>query len=228
MTTRVAGPVATLYRGRTWLWIAFAVPAAVLAGLIMVVLPPDQTLDDLGEWAFKISPLVFATLTVATFPRGRFGPPLVVVGVLFYMGYVDTALILRVLDYGASREAGEAGGFQTVYQFQLFVVSYLVLFGLIAFRLGGARTATVLKVGVAAVLLVVSGLNDLGFWLLNDWPDGRPETLDWASHIVVFVGGPPSVVTAAVFLAVHLALAVAVLAAPLERWVDERVTEPAP
>lgn len=215
MTVRV------LYRRRGWLWLAFAVPAAVLAGLIMVVLPPDQTLDHLGEWAFRLSPLVFATLAVATFPRGRFGPALVVLGVLAYMAYVDTALILRVLDYGTARAAGEPGAFQSVYQFQLFVVSYLVLFGLIAFRLGGARMVTALKVGVASVLLVVSGLNDLGFWLLYDWPEGRPAELDWASHITVFVGGPPSVTTAVVFLLVHLALAVAALAAPLERWADE-------
>jgi hypothetical protein len=111
-----------------------------------------------------------------------------------------------------------------VYQFQLFVVTYIVLFGLLAFRLGGARTATVLKVGAAAVLLVISGLNDLGFWLMNDWgADGPPATLDWASHIIVFTGGPPSVATAVVFLVIHLALAAAVLLAPVERWVDERM-----
>jgi hypothetical protein len=206
-----------LHAGRRWLWLAAAVPAAVLAGLIMVVLPPDQTLDNLAEWLFKLSPFLLAVVAVATFPRGRFGPALVVFGVLAYMSYVDTALILRVLSYG------DTGKFSVVYQFQLFVVTFIVLFGLLAFRLGGARTATVLKVGAAGVLIVISGLNDLTFLAMNDWPDGRPATLDWASHIIVFTGGPPSVPTAVVFLLVHLVLAGVVVALPVERWVDERL-----
>lgn len=209
---------AALYSARRWLWLAAATPAAVLAGLIMVVLPPDQTLDNLAEWLFKLSPFLFAVAAVAVFPRGRFGPALVVVGVLAYMGYLDTALILRILEYRAD------GEFSVVYQFQLFVVTYIVLFGLLAFRLGGARTATVAKVGVAGVLIVISGLNDLGFWVMNDWgADGRPATLDWASHIIVFTGGPPSVPVAVVFLVVHLVLAAAVVLAPVERWVDRRL-----
>ncbi|MFC4852548.1 hypothetical protein [Actinophytocola glycyrrhizae] len=207
-----------LYAARRWLWLAAAVPAAVLAGLIMVVLPPDQTLDNLAEWLFKLSPFLFAVAAVAVFPRGRFGPALVVLGVLVYMGYLDTALILRILEYRAD------GQFSVVYQFQLFVVTYIVLFGLLAFRLGGARAATVLKVGAACVLIVISGLNDLGFWVMNDWgAAGRPSTLEWASHIIVFTGGPPSVPTAVVFLLIHFALAAAVLAAPVERWVDRRL-----
>lgn len=214
---------AALYSARRWLWLAAAVPAAVLAGLIMVVLPPDQTLDNLAEWLFKLSPFLFAVAAVAVFPRGRFGPALVVVGVLAYMGYLDTALILRILEYRAD------GEFAVVYQFQLFVVTYIVLFGLLAYRLGGARTATVLKVGVAAVLVVISGLNDLGFWLMNDWgAEGAPSTLEWASHIIVFTGGPPSVPVAVVFLAVHLVLAAAVVAAPVERWVDRRLARSEP
>jgi hypothetical protein len=68
--------------------------------------------------------------------------------------------------------------------------------------------------------VVVSGLNDLTFWLTYDWPDGRPSHLHWASHITVFVGGPPSVATAVVFLVVHLALAAAVMFLPLGRYVE--------
>lgn len=217
VTTRTEPAVHRLFAARRWLWLAAAVPAAVLAALVMVVLPADQTLDNLAEWLFKLSPFLLAVVAVATFPRGRFGPVLVVLGVLAYMGYLDTALILRILEYR------EQGDFAVVYQFQLFVVTFIVLFGLLAFRLGGARTATTLKVGLAGVLIVISGLNDLGFWVLNDWPDGRPATLDWASHIIVFTGGPPSVPVAVVFLVVHLVLAAVVMALPVERWVDERL-----
>lgn len=212
-----------LYAWRPWLWLLPAVPAAVLTALILVVLPADQSLSNLAEWAFRLAPLVLAVLTIAVFPR-RGGPALVILAVLGYMAYVDTALVQRILRYGTARSAGDTSAFLPVYQFQLIVVSYVVLFGLLAFRMGGARSALVLKVGVAAVLVVISGLNDLTFWLANNWPDGRPATLDWASHIAVFVGGPPKVATAVVFMLVHLALAATVLTLPLGRWIDRALS----
>jgi hypothetical protein len=96
-----------LYAWRSWLWLVPAVPAAVLTALILVVLPADQSLDNLAEWAFRLAPLVLAVL---------------------------------------------------------------------------------------------------------------------ASHIAVFVGGPPSVATAVVFLLVHLVLATAVLTVPLGRWIDRALS----
>ncbi len=187
----------------------------------MVVLPPDQTLDDVGEWLFKLSPFLFAVAAVALFPRGRFGPALIVLGVVGYMSYVDTELVIRIQDYGRAA-ATDDDAFQPVYQFELFVTTFIVLLALLAYRLGGGRTANVLKTGVAAVLVVVSGLNDLTFWALNEvWSAGsRPTELRWASHIIVFLGGPPSVPAAVVFMVVHLALAGLVLALPVARWVD--------
>ncbi|MGH3624241.1 MAG: hypothetical protein ACRDQ5_21050, partial [Sciscionella sp.] len=52
----VRGWVYVLYRQRRWLWLVPAGLAAVVTLLVMVVLPPDQTLDNLGEWAFTLSP----------------------------------------------------------------------------------------------------------------------------------------------------------------------------
>ncbi|MGH3624193.1 MAG: hypothetical protein ACRDQ5_20790, partial [Sciscionella sp.] len=103
-----------------------------------------------------------------------------------------------------------------------------VLFALLGYRLGGARTANVLKAGLASILVVVSGLNDLTFWALNTvWSAGsRPSELQWASHIIVFTGGPPSVAAAVAFLLVHLVLAGVVLALPATRWVDRALGWP--
>jgi hypothetical protein len=214
------GWVGALYRRRAWLWLVPAVPAVVLVGLIMVVLPPDQKLDNIAEWAFKLSPFVLAALTVALLPRWRFGPALLVLAVIVYMGYLDTGMVLRILDYGDVPEAEQQANFQNVYQFELFTATFVVLFGLLAYRFAGARTTSVLKLGVASILVVISGLNDLTFWLTYDWPDGRPPVLRWASHIIVFVGGPPSVATAVVFMVVHLVLAGVVIALPIGRAVD--------
>jgi hypothetical protein len=215
------GLVAALYRRRQWLWLVAAVPAVVTTLLIMVVLPPDQTLDNVGDWAFKLCPFVFAVLTVSLFPRGRFGPALIVFAVFVYMSYLDTELVMRVQGFARSPDQD----FQPVYQFELFVTTFIVLFALLAYRLGGGRTANVLKVGVASILVVISGVNDLTFWALNDvWSAGtKPTELKWASHMIVFLGGPPSVAAAVVFMAVHLVLAVIVVALPVGRWVSVRV-----
>lgn len=219
-TSPMARMMGGLFRHRRWLWLVPALPGALLAGLIMVVLPPDRTLDNLAEWAFRLSPFLLAVLAVSLLPRGRFSAALVVLAVVVYMSYVDTAFVLRILRYGQDRADGVTSTFQLVYQFELVVVTYTVLFGLLAFRLGGARTTTVLKTGVAAVLIVISGMNDLTFWVFYEWPEGRPTVFDWASHISVFVGGPPSVTTAVVFMTVHIVLAAVVVALPLGRWTD--------
>jgi len=215
--------VRTLYRNRTWLWLVPLVPAAGLTGLIMFVLPPDQTLDNLAELVFRLSPFPLAVLGVALFPRVRSGPTLLVVAVVVFMGLVDTEMMLRFLAFGDAPEALQRTAFQPVYQFQLFTATFVVLLALLAFRLGGARTATVLKVGIAAVLVVISGLNDVTFWALNSWPNGRPSAFHWASHMIVLLGGPPSAPAAIAFVAVHLALAAAVLALPVGRWVDSAI-----
>lgn len=215
------GWAGALYRRRNWLWLVPAIPAVLITLLVMVILPPDQTLDNLGDWLFKLSPFVFAVATVALFPRTKAGPALIVLGVFAYMSYLDTELVMRVQEF-ARNSATDDNAFQPVYQFELFVTTFIVLFGLLAYRLGGGRTANVLKAGIASILVVISGVNDLTFWALNEvWAAGsKPTELKWASHMIVFLGGPPSVPAAVAFMAVHLVLAGVVLALPVGRWVN--------
>jgi len=212
--SRVAGRLSAA----GWLWVIPAVAGVLLTVLIMVVLPADRTVDNVGELLLRLSPLCAAVAAVAMFPRGKWGAILVAAGVLCYMGLVDTVYVIRTFEFIDSAASGADDGFARFYQFTLFVNAFTVLFALFAFRLGGASTASTGKAGVAGILIVISGLNDLTYWLLADWPGGRPARLEWASHIEVFVGHPPSVIEAAVFLAVHLLLAAGVLLLPLARW----------
>lgn len=223
-TPSETGLIPTLYRHRKWLWLVAAVPAAVTALLIMAILPPDQTLESVADWAFKLCPFVFAVATVALFPRTKWGPALIVLAVFVYMSYLDTELIMRIQAFARNADTDE-NAFQPVYQFELFIVTFIVLFGLMAYRLGGGRTANVLKTGIASILVVISGANDLTFWALNDvWSAGtKPTELKWASHMIVFLGGPPSVPVAVAFMLVHLVLAAAIVALPVGRWVDRRL-----
>lgn len=219
--------VRALYRNRRWLWLVPGIPGAALALLIMVVLPPEQTLNNLGDWLFRLSPFLLAVPTVALFPKVRMGPTLILLAVIAYMGYLDTEFIMRIQEFGRTVEAEDS--FEPIYQFELFITTFIVLFALMAYRLGGARTANVLKTGFASILIVISGLNDLTFWALNEvWAAGsRPTELPWASHIIVFVGGPPSVAGAVVFMIVHLILAGILLLLPVGRWVDRALGRPA-
>jgi len=225
---RVDAWIVAAHRNRSWLWLVPGIPTAVLAGLIMLVLPPQQTLGNLADWAFRLSPFVLGVVTVALFPLRRWGPPLLLAAVIFYMGVLDTGLVLRMMPYGAASGEQQDDLFQAIYQWILLTVTFVVLLALLGYRMGGARTTSVLKLGLAAILVVISGLNDLTFWFSYDWPDGPPTHLEYASHIIVFTGGPPSITTAVVFMLIHLALAVAVLSLPLGRYVEQAVARQHP
>src|SRR3954468_5937573 len=123
------------HRYQRWLWLVPAVPAAVLSALILVVLPPKQTLGDLADWAFRLSPFVLAVLAIALLPRWRFGPALLAGAVVFYMGFLDTGLVLRILDFGAAPKEAQDASFQDIYQWQLLVATFVVLFALLAYRM---------------------------------------------------------------------------------------------
>jgi hypothetical protein len=210
---------------RRWWWLVPAAAGVGLTLLIMVGQPPDRTIDSVWEVLYRVSPLLLAVLTVAGFPRReRLGLVLLGVLVVGYMGVVDTLNVIHIFDYAEAPD--RAAAFPALYRFTIFVNAFTVVAVLFGYRLGGGSTANVLKAGVAAVLVVVSGLNDLTFYYTAPWPDGRPERLDWASHIAVFVGGPPTPAVAIGFCAAHLLLAGVVLALPMRRWLD-RLAPPA-
>lgn len=201
---------------RRWWWVLPAAAGVAATLLIMVILPPDREINNLGEFLFHISPVVFAVLAVAGFPqRPAIGLLLLAALVIAYMGVLDTLNIMRVLDY--AKAADQDAAFPTLYQFTTFIDAFTVIAVLFGYRLGGATTARVLRLGFASTLVLISGLNDLTFLYLYHWPEGRPTRLDWASHIKVFIGGWPTPTAAIIFCAVHLVLAAAILAWPAPR-----------
>lgn len=201
---------------KRWWWLLPGAAGVVLTLLIMVVFPPDRTIDSVWEVFYKVSPLVLAVLTIAGFPRGeKLGLVLLAALVVGYMGVVDSLNITHIFDFAAAED--QAAAFPALYQFNIFVNAFVVVAALFAYRLGGASTGNVLKAGFAAILIVISGLNDLTHYYTADWEGARPERLDWASHISVFVGGPPTPTVAIVFCAVHFLLAALILLLPIRR-----------
>jgi hypothetical protein len=215
--TPTAGP-----RAGGWLWLVPGALGLGATGLFMLVLPPDRAVHGLADFALKVSPLLLAVATIALFSQaGRLARWPLLLGLLFYLGYVDSASFVHVSALAEAAVDGRAAAqFPAFYRWAIFVNAFTVLFALLAYRLGGASTARTLKLGGVGVLMLVSGLNDLTMWAMNDWPDGRPDTFDWASHVAVFLGRTPHLSDMLLFLAVHLALAGLLLAAPIERWLS--------
>jgi hypothetical protein len=199
-----------------WGWLLAAVVGGALTLLLMVVLPPDRTIDNPAEFLLRIAPVVFGVLAIGGFPqRPRPGLALLALLVVGYMGVVDTLYTLRVL--GLADASDQDAAFPAFYQMAIFVNAFTILAILLGYRLGGAPSGRVLRLGFAATLVLVSGLNDITFFYLYDWPEGRPERFTWASHITVFTGSPATPAVAIGFCAVHLLLAAVVIALPALR-----------
>ncbi len=209
----------------SWLWLAPAALGGAITALIMLALPADRTLHGFGDFALKISPLIFAVATIALFPRRpAWTVYLPLLSVVAYLGYIDSAFFIQVdrLAQAAQMHAEQAQ-FSAYYRFSIFANAFVVLSGVFAFRMGGATSAQVLKLGCSGILVLVSGLNDLTMWAMYDWPDGvRPETFEWASHVSIFLGRDPHVLDMLAFASVHLLLIVGILRLPLERWIPNR------
>lgn len=208
-----------------WLWLIPATIGGVVTLFIMFVLPPSRTIDNLLTFAFKTLPLVTAVIAIALFPKVHsWRHWLLLLGVIFYMGYVDSAFILQIdqlAEATAISEAAADAQFPAFYTFNLFVNSFTMLLALFAYRLGGGPSVRVLKLGFAAILVMLSGLNDLTMWVMYPWPGGeRPFIFHWASHVEVFIGQPPNLYHMIAFLAVHLILATIILLLPLQRWLQ--------
>jgi hypothetical protein len=189
--------------------------------MVMLVLPPDRTIDSLGEFVFKLIPLLTGVMTVALFPQRRIWLHWLLLGAfLFYMGFIDSRYVLEVLRLAEQSGANGTSQqqFASFYRYTLFVNAFTLFLSLFAFRLGGGSSERTLKLGLCAILILISGLNDLTFWLMYEWPQGRPETFDWASHVIVFTRQAPTVSGMLIFISAHMVLVAAVMFAPLGRW----------
>lgn len=207
-------------QGRGLLWLVPAAAAAVMTAMVLFVLPPDRVLHNLADFVLKVSPVVFAVIAIALFPQSQkdiWAPLLVLVGSAFFLGAIDSSSFIQVSQLVDAAQTDHAQAqFAVYYRFTTFVDAFVVLFGLLAYRLGGGSTRTVLRLGAASVLLLVSGLNDLTMWAMYAWPGGvRPDAFSWASHVAVFIGRTPLLSDMVYFVAIHLCLALGIVVVPL-------------
>jgi hypothetical protein len=214
--------------------------AAGSAAVIWVTMPHGREIGSVWVLLVKLLPFVLATEAVA----------LLDVAWARRLGLVRVALPAVFLGYFCFFvpkiffNSGDAT-FDQLYYLVLTLTPFLILGLVLAYRLGGGTAATVRRLSYAMLLLMLSGLEDLAYILVNPHTDPRwqhiPEVWTWAHHMTVFVGHPLTKVQAFVFIGIHVALALLVLllparavtrpAAGLARLVRGRrapVAEPAP
>ncbi|MEE8600101.1 hypothetical protein [Euzebya tangerina] len=187
--------------------------AVALAAVVLFVLPQEREVRSLGIFIFKLLPFVFAATAIATVDRAvidRFA----VKALLLVAAYLGFFLYL-VPKITFNRES-----FEDLYAILLITAPYVILTLVLAYRLGGGPPGKTFRLAIALLLLMISGLEDLAYFTVNDdpsWPDPFPETWDWVSHITVRIGRAPTREDIIVVASLHVVAALAVLFLPFDR-----------
>lgn len=189
--------------------------AVLLAGVIWFGLPHDREVSSAWLLLFKLTPFVAASVAVAWLDvdwARRLRLHLFALPACFLVFFCF--FVPKLFFYSSQDD-----GFPQMYYYMLTLVPFVTLSLVLAYRLGGGSRPGVLRVSFALLLFQLSGLEDLAFLLVNNQPAGSkyagiPEVWDWASHMTVFLGHPPSRNEAFAFIAVHVVLALLVLFLP--------------
>jgi hypothetical protein len=203
----VAAPSASRSGSRA---VVLGIAAVVAAGVLVVVQPSG---GHLAHWWLLVAylvPFVLAVETIVALPgtwfgRWRLGEIAVVASFALVFCVFVPKMFGRVL----------ADDFDGFYALMRIVTPLLILALALAYRLGGGRPASIRRAAYASLLVMLSGIEDLMFWVWRGAP--VPARWDWADHMTVLLGHVASRTEAYAFIGVHLVAAVAVLAWPLRR-----------
>jgi hypothetical protein len=192
-------------------WIA-ATGGVAGAAYSWLATPHQREIEAPWQLAIKLVAFVCLCGAIAFLPwvAGR------LYGLLYFSFIFFVAYIFPRIGYFyfVDVEKAEAGSFYT----HQFLLSYpgIVLTVVAAFRLGGGTPGRCLKIAATGMLIILSGLLDVMWWLVN--PVDVPETID-APHIVILTGGPISFGATIVFVLAHIPLIVGLNLLPLDRWI---------
>jgi hypothetical protein len=185
--------------------------AVVLAGIIWFGLPHEREIESLWLFLFKLAPFAAAGVAIAWLDlrwARRLRLQLVLIPASFLAFFC--LFVPRIFFY---RSIPSAEHYYTILTLVPFIILALVL----AYRLGGGPRSTTLRLCAALIILQLSGLEDLAFFVTNPHPEGWasiPAVWDWANHIRVRLGHYPTRDEAYVFIVVHVTLALVVLFLP--------------
>jgi hypothetical protein len=193
------------------------IAAAVASGLAAAVylsFPHQTGVESLWALLAMLSPFAAATIAVGWLDVGwaqRLKLHVVLPTACFLVFFCY--FVPRIFYYG-----GLGDSFDGLYHTVLMLVPFIILSLALCLRLAGARTSTVVRVAAGLLILQLSGIEDLAFLTVNDLSGTDfspiPEVWTWADHMAVRLGHHPTKHEAYVFIAVHVIVAVLVLALP--------------
>ncbi|GAA3545616.1 hypothetical protein GCM10022419_027340 [Nonomuraea rosea] len=188
--------------------------AVALTALVRFVIPYEQEITSLWMLLVKLTPQIAACVAVAWLDVAwarRLRLHLVALPAIFlaFLCYFVPQTFMTAMDM----RDGTAK-FEDLYLHVVVFVPFLIIALVLCYRLGGGSREGVLRVGAAATILQMSGLEDLMAVLMNSRLNGVPELWDWATHMTVRLGHPATRTEAYAFIVVHVVLAVLVLALP--------------
>jgi hypothetical protein len=194
-------------------FLVLAALTLVTAAWALLALPQEREIGSVWVLLAKLVPFVLATEAVAAFdPAWARRLPLAKLAIpaafLVYFCFFTPKIFFNVGD----------DTFDEVYNLMLTLTPFLILALVLAYRLAGGGAGTVRRLSYAMLLLMLSGLEDLAYILVNPHTDPEwqqiPEVWTWAHHMTVFVGQPLTRNQAFAFIAVHVVLALLVLFLP--------------
>jgi hypothetical protein len=187
--------------------------ALAAAAWTWLALPHERELRSLWVLLAKLVPFVLATEAAAALdPAWARRLPLAKLAIpaafLVYFCFFTPKIFFNSGD----------DTFDELYNLMLTLTPFLILALVLAYRLAGGGAGTVRRLAYAMLLLMLSGLEDLAYILVNPHTDPAwqeiPEVWTWAHHMTVFVGQPLTRNQAFAFIAVHVVAALLVLFLP--------------
>lgn len=191
----------------------FALITVILTAVIYFAFSHSREIENLWVFLFKLTPY-FTALTAIAYLPNEWGSNKILAR-LFIPG-----VFLIVFCFFVPKIFFSADNFPDMYFYMLVMTPFVMLSFMLSYRLGGGDREMVFRIGIAMLLLMLSGLEDLAFVTLNDHTDPRwnpiPEVWD-TPHIEVFFGRPPTKYEVYAFIFVHVTLAAMVLFFPFRR-----------
>lgn len=198
--------IANLLRKSAWFLLLLAGALGCLVVFRSVKI--EREAMSLVLYGVFITLFVIVAGAVALFPnKGRQGYLLLLLPLLFILGYVDQKLWDAVIKQN----------FSEFYRNDFMLLYPTIVLSLCAaFRLGGGKPGTALKIAVFGIILLFSGYLDIMYFVIN----GLPLTFDanFAPHVQMVIGHVPSPVEMALFLVAHAVLIAGAALLPLDAW----------
>ena len=163
--------------------------AVGLAAYVWLAMPHDREVQSLGIFIFKLLPFIFAAEAIARLDQElfkRLNAAMVLLPICFMVFFLY--FVPKIFYY--------VGDHPNVYYHILTLTPFLILTFALAHRLGGGSPGAARRIAFGLLLIMISGAEDLAFLTVNDLRGTDfhpiPEVWNWASHMEVRLGHPPS------------------------------------